>query len=338
LNRNITIKDVARHLGMGIGTVSRAINQQEGVSQRTKEKVFKVIDELGYTPNRVAQSMRTNKYNNIAFFIDISNIAFAQIAKGISDFLDDHGYFLTLYNLGNRDIRNKIETFIKDNRYDGIILSLPREDDEEIRTMLNLTKVPIVTLDRDIEGIPAGVTTDYLGSVVKATEYLLSLGHRGIALLTGTNKIRPTRESIKGFRTAFQNFGIPFEHSRILEGELTPSFGRQSMVQLIPLIREGSITAVFSLNEQVFRGVLQVLRDHDLSYPDEVSLITFEDSELPELLKPSVTAVSRPLYEMGTRVAQLLITYIQDTNLYGKLPPSVIQNQLFIRNSCKHLK
>lgn len=335
--RNLTIKDVANYLGVGVGTVSRAINNADDISIKTKERVFKAIRDLGYTPNRVAQSMRTNRYKNVAFIMDISNISFVQIAKGISEYLDDMGYSLTLYNVGNRDAKDKILSFAAENRCDGIILSLPHENDSEITDIIGSLNIPVVTLGRDIEAVPSGIVTDYYGAAKKASEYLLSLGHRGIALLTGANKTRPVRECIQAFHKAYEAYGLSSESSLVVGGEVTIGFGQQAMLELLPKIRDASITAVFTLNIQMFQGVLRVMRDHDLNYPEDVSLITFEDSELTQLLKPAVTAIRSPLYEMGLSVAQAMINQIEERATYRDSTFMPIQNQLIIRDSCKRL-
>ncbi len=333
--RNITIKEVAQHAGVGIGTVSRAINGAAGISAKTKKKVFESIEALGYTPDRIAQGMRSQRYKNIAFFIDITNVAFAQIAKGIHRELDNLGYILSLCDIGQTKVTEKIISFLDGRKFDGIILSLPSENDPELRNLLTSIRIPIVTLDRDIPGLPIGITTDYHGSVKKATEYLLSLGHRGIALLGGTRNIRPTRTSLKGFLQAYAEKGVPSSESIMLEGDFSQEFGRRAMMELLPSIHAGNITAIFALNNQIFQGVLSVIRENGLSYPDDLSLITFEDSELTQLLHPAVTVIRRPLMEMGKNVSYILIRYIENPELYGKLEPIIIPTEFVIRDSCK---
>ncbi|GGE49771.1 LacI family transcriptional regulator [Pullulanibacillus camelliae] len=335
--KKITIKDVAKHACVGLGTVSRAINGASGISPKTRKRVFESIKELGYTPDVIAQSMRSNKYKNIAFFIDISNVAFSKIAKGIQYELDNLGYILSLCDIGDKNVIEKVMTFMNGRKFDGIILSLPREDDQELHQFFSSIKIPIVTLDRDIPDIPAGITTDYFSSVKKATHYLLSLGHKGIALIGGSRHIRPTRVSIDAFQEAYNEKSIPCPEDLILEGQLTSEFGRRAIYDLLPKIRSGQVSAIFTLNNQIFQGVLHVLRENNLEYPKDISLITFEDYELTQLLNPSVTVIRRPLLEMGKSVSRILIKYIEEPDLYGKIAPSVIPTEFIIRDSCKFL-
>lgn len=333
--KKVTIKDVAKHAGVGVGTVSRAINQAPGISQKTKRKVFQSIRELGYTPDRIAQSMRSHKYKNIAFFIDVSNVAFAQIAKGIHDELGDLGYILSLCDVGSSNkVSDIVSSFLEGRKFDGIILSSPNEDDKELQELLTTIEIPVVTLDRDIPGVPAGIMTDYYSSVQKATHYLLSMGHKAIALIKPGGNIRPARTSLEAFYSAYKERGIDASEAIVKEGDYSTEFGRRAMLELLPLVREGRITAIFCLNNQVFHGILAVMRENGLEYPKDVSLITMEDYELTQLLNPAVTVIRRPLLEMGRNVAHVMIKYIDQPELYGKLPPVIIPTEFVIRDSC----
>jgi len=333
--KKITIKDVAKHAGVGVGTVSRAINKAPGISQETRRRVFQSIRELGYTPDRIAQSMRSQKYKNIAFFVDLSNLAFAQIAKGIHDELGDLGYILSLCDIGTTRVSEKVSSFLEGRKFDGIILAAPDEDDRELQELVTTLGIPVVTLDRDIPHIPAGIVTDYYSSVRKATQYLLSMGHTGIALIKAGRNIRPARTSLEAFLSVYKERGIPESEAIIKEGEFSNEFGRRAMLELLPLIQVGRVTAILCLNHQVFHGILAVMRENGLEYPRDVSLITMEDYELTQLLNPAVTVIRRPLIEMGRSVSHVLVKYIEQPELYGKLSPVVIPTEFVIRDSCR---
>lgn len=326
----VTIKDVAKDAGVGLGSVSRAINGQPGISPKTKEKILKSIEKLGYVPNQAAQSMRSNKYRNIVFFANISNVAFSRIAKGIQSELEQHGYTISFCDIGVADVKEKISSFLTGRMFDGIILSVPREDDEELNEFLSEIDSPIVTLDRDIPHMAGAVVTDYFSSVKKAAEYLLSLQHEKIALIGVTNKIRPTRVSIQAFEAAYERFGKQVHPELIFEGDFTPEAGANIMLELLPAIRSGEITAILSLNNQIFKGLLKVMREYRLSYPDDVSIITVEDSELTELLNPPITVIKRPLQEVGVRLAKTVLELIEREDS----SPVMLPTEFIIRESC----
>jgi LacI family transcriptional regulator len=335
-NKKVSIKDVARHSGVGIGTVSRVINNSDRIRPETRQKVLNSIKELGYIPNRLAQSMRSHVSKDIAFFVDISNLTFSRIATGVYQYLESHGYTLTLCHIGkNRETAfNKVKTFLSGRRFDGIILSLPNEEDETLNGYLKKQDIPIVTMDRDIPGLATGVVTDYQGSVRKAVDYLVSLGHRGIAMLNGLPIIRPSKLINRSFREALERNGLPTDDSCLFTGEYTRDFGAQTMLNLLPRIRSGEVTAIICMHDEIFHGLLQVMKDCQLRCPEDISVITLEDYEMTQLLTPPFTVIRRQLFDMGEKVAQTLINYIQNPELYGQLDPHSLPTELIIRESC----
>jgi LacI family transcriptional regulator len=337
MSKNITIKDVAKHAGVGLGTVSRVINGANNVSPTMKKKIFESIEALGYTPNYVAQSMRTQRYKNIAFFADISNPIFAQIAKESQIELEQFGYTLSLCNIGDKDIANKILSFLEGRRFDGIILSIPKEDDEELNTSISNIDIPIVTINRDLPNLPAKVLTDYYSSVKEAISYLLGLGHNHIALIGGDKEIRPTREGMRAYRDAYYAHNQVPNEELIKNGIFTSESGETLFMDLLPDIHDGKITAIVSLNNQMFYGVLRGMRVAKLQYPKDISLITFEDSELMELLDPPITVINRPIKDIGRSIVKMLIKYIQEPDLNGELEPVVIPTEFIIRDSCRSI-
>ncbi|MEH7344236.1 LacI family DNA-binding transcriptional regulator [Bacillus sp. JJ1532] len=338
MTKKITIKDVAKHAGVGLGTVSRAINGANNISPSMKKKISESIKALGYTPNSVAQSMRTNRYKNIAFFADISNPIFAQIAKEAQIELEKCEYTLSLCNIGENDISNKILSFLEGRKFDGIILSIPKEDDLELNNSLSSIGIPIVTINRDMPNLPAGVLTDYYSSVENAIDYLLGLGHKNIALVGGNKDIRPTREGARAYIDAYHaNNKVP-NKDLIKYGKLTSESGEKILTELLPSIRSGEITAILSLNNQMFYGILRAMRKAKLQYPRDISIITFEDNEIiMELLDPPLTVIHRPIKDIGRSIVQTLIKYIEEPELYGKLDQVIIPTEFIIRDSCRSI-
>ncbi|WP_135552699.1 LacI family DNA-binding transcriptional regulator [Paenibacillus cymbidii] len=332
----VTIKDVAIRAGVGVGTVSRAINGSHAINPETKKKVLDSIQELGYVPDPVAQSMRSGKYKSVAYFVnDISNMALANVAKGMQDYLERMGYTLILYNTGDADLTEKVRSVIQGRKLDGIVLSIPRENDEELNALLAETNLPIVTIDRQLPGIPAGVLTDYTSGVKEAVRYLLSLGHRGIVLLTGTRHILPTRLITQSFTEAFAEAGLSCGDDAVMEGEFTIEFGRRAVQALLPQIRSKRKTAIMTLNNNIFKGVLQTTREHGIEYPQDISLISGEDSDLSQFLMPAVTIISRPLTEIGQNVAKYLVRYISDPVAGKTAAPFRMETGLIVRDSCR---
>ncbi|MFZ4452662.1 LacI family DNA-binding transcriptional regulator [Salibacterium aidingense] len=332
----ISIKDVAKHAQVGLGTVSRAINDTGGISEEKKQKVMESIAELGYTPNRLAQSMRSQKYKNVVFFVDLNNITFSRIANGIYSQLEEHGYMLTLCNIGSENVIEKISMFMSGRQFDGIILAPPQEDDEDLNEYLQSLETPIVTIEIDIPGIPNSVNIDYRTSVKKATNYMLSLGHKNTALLCGSSVVKSNSRMIDAFKETYKDQGLSVEQQLIMQrGTTETSTDAQMMLNLLYKIKNNEITAVLCMNTQLLHHLLQLLRDNHLQYPDDVSIIAIEDYELTQLLNPPLTVIKRSLTEIGERISQILINYINYPETYGELPAYNISSEFIIRESCK---
>ena len=332
--KRITIKDVARDAGVGLGTASRAINGSPDVSPETRMKVLNSVKKLGYVPDRLAQGMRSRRYRNIALIVgDISNIVFAQIAKEIQIYLEGQGYTLSLCNTGDNNVAEKIEAFLQGRKLDGIILSIPDESDVRVHEVLRQANIPAVTIDREIPGIPMGIVTDYYSSIKQATKYLLSLGHTGIVIATGSRFIRPTRVCIDGYRDAFLEAGKEPREDLICSGDLTAEYGSRLMERLLPQIRAREVTAVISLNNGIFTGIMEVIRRYGLDYPRDVSLISVEDTDMTRILKPAITVVRRSFQDMAAKSAQNLLHFIENQGEV-EIVPMYIPTEFIIRESC----
>src|SRR5699024_5259553 len=218
-------------------------NNHSKVNEVTREKVLKSIDDLNYVPNNIAQSMRSRKYKNIAFLADISNPVFARIAKEVQIELEKKGYILYLGNIEKDNIQYKITSFLAGRNFDGIILSLPYENDRNLNRMLSKLRIPIVLINREISTLPEGVVIEYYTSVKKAINYLFKLGHTNISLIGGSKKIRPTRESIKAYKKAYKKNNLSYEESLIKSGDLSSEAGEVIFNEMLPQIKENKITA-----------------------------------------------------------------------------------------------
>lgn len=334
--KKISIKDVAKHAGVGLGTVSRAINNKGSISPKTKAKVLQSIKELGYTPNRLAQSMRSNKYKNIAFFVDLSNPTFSRIAVGLFNQLEKHGYTLSLCHIGKENIVNTMESFLSGRLFDGIILAPHRDDDEDLNQYLHSLDIPIVILEHEIPGFSSGVEIDYYHSVKQAMAYLFSLGHHQIALLTGSSHVRSNKSIIKSYMDAYEERNLKPNPDLIMQGNIADSYHREAMEKIVEKVARKEITALLCMHNQILHLLLDAMKNKQLWFPQDVSLIAVEDYELTQLLNPSVTVIKRSLTSIGEKMADLLVTTINHPN-FNPIPPQVIPTQFIIRESCRPL-
>lgn len=311
--KKVTIIDVAKYAEVSTGTVSRVLNNKN-VKPLTKTKVENAIKALDYQRNNAARNLRTNKSKAFAFIVtDITNFTFSTIAKSLSDILDEYGYSLILYNIGREDVESKLEHFFSERSVDGAFLAIGEEKNPRINKLLNNLDVPLLILDRQIECHTADfIFSDYYNGIRTATEHLISQGHKNIAFITGSLNIYPSREGIRGYTDALKLNDLPIHKSFIRSGAFTTDFGIREIEDLMPKIKSKNITAFITGGTPILVGALKTLRKHNIAINNDVSIISFEDSEVSELM--SISAIKRPLHDIGTKAAYSLINRLIQNN------------------------
>ena len=329
----VKIIDVAKYAGVSVGTVSRVLNNKR-VKPMMKEKVEDAIKNLDYQPNNAARNLRTNMTKAFAFIVtDISNFTFSTIAKALSDVLDVHGYSLILYNVGKDNIESKLEHFFSARSVDGAFVAIAEEDNKRINRFLNNLDIPILIFDRQIDCNTSDfVFSDYYNGVRKATEHLISLGHKNIAFITGSMNIYPSREGFRGYKDALKLNDLQVNESFIKTGDFTIDFGIESTENLIPRINQKEITALITGGNPILVGTLRTFQKHDILINKDISIISFEDSEISQIM--SITVIRRPLHDIGTKMAYSLINRVLKNNKENSEPSSlVLPTDLVIRSS-----
>ncbi|QJD82098.1 LacI family DNA-binding transcriptional regulator [Cohnella herbarum] len=334
-NQKVTIKDVARHAGVGIGSVSRVINNLPGVSKDKRMAVERSVAELGYEPDSLARSLRTQRTQTIAFFVnDISNVAFSTIAKGIHEELEQNGFNLLLYNTGNDKVKEKVLEAFRIRKFDGMIISFPDEDEQTIKQIMK-SNIPFILLDREYQQFQAdAVYSDYYNGIRQAVEYLISLGHTDIGFVTSDKDIRPSRESLRGYHDAMKLKGLKVKPDWIKRGTFTVEYGRQAFEELL---REGEVTALIAGSNQLLVGCVEGVREHNIHVPKQLSLIGFEDSDFTRLMSPAITVVKRPLIQIGKQIAYMLLKRLNVGDSNNEVFNLVVSTELVKRDSCAEL-
>jgi len=344
MRKQATIKDVAQVAGVSIGSVSNVINGSKSVKEKTVVKVQAAMKSLGYRPNAAAQSMRTRNTKAIGFVVnDISNPIYSAIAKASERMLNQHGYHLLLVDSDNRP-GQEVEIFdtLKAGRVDAIVATLSDEKNPEIINSLQNMDVPVVLLDREVEFAVDSVCIDYAKGMEKAVNYLADLGHEKIALVCGSEKIRPGRNCISGFTAAINRRGLTKRKTQIKSGNLATEYGYQ---QTIDLLNSSNIpTALICGGNRIFAGALRAIKSLHLQIPQQLSVIAFDDTELAELATPSYTVLSRDINEIGKAIGELVVNALAEkaltektlqTNINPKRCRNIVLGaELLVRESC----
>lgn len=328
----VTIHDVAKRAGVGSITVSRVINNSGYASEETRQRVLEAVKEMGYVPNRLASSLRSNRTNVLALVMtDITNPFFTVAARGVEDVANKAGYTVIFCNTDeDKEKERKYVEILMQNRVDGIVLVPSSSDSESVETLQQNGK-PVVVIDRRIpEKQVDQVRCDSVAGAEQLTQLLISLGHRRIALLNGPQNVSTASDRLVGFNRALAAAGIDPSKQVVISGAFTRESGREMTRQVLETSPRP--TALFAANNFIALGALSALESAGVRVPEDLAMVTFDD--LPESLvvSPFLTVAAQPVYEMAARAAEMLVN-----RLAGKGSESfeeiVFPTQLIIRKS-----
>lgn len=329
-----TLNDVAREAGVSTATVSRYFNDPDMVTPKTRAVVEQAVEALGYRPSRVARRLRVEKgqAHLIGLVIpDMQNPFFVDIVRGVEDVAYSHGYAVILCNSDESAEREKLSLdLLRSESVDGLIVPTVRRGNA---TAEELTRdgVPVVCVDRrPAKIIVDTVISDNEQGALEAVEHLLELGHRRIGYVGGIPHISTSTERLAGYRKALEAANVPFEPGLVREGDSRQESGRAMAGQLLDLSEPPS--ALFVGNNLMTLGALEAIHRRDLTIPDDVALVSYDDMPWSLAFDPPLTAVSQPGYEMGREAAELLLRRIEEPGESAQLV--VLQPRLLIRGSC----
>ncbi|BCN38230.1 transcriptional regulator [Alicycliphilus denitrificans] len=332
MNSKVTIREVAQAAGVSIGTASRALNRTGRVSADAIATVTRVARELGYQPNALAQSMRTQSTQVVGLLVsDIANPLYAGIITAIEARLVSAGYSLLLANThGDANREKSLIDLFRRRRVDGLIVCPCDSEKPEMLERLD-KDLPVVSLDRDFTSQGVGIHVDHHNGALQATRYLLNLGHRRIALLTPASTLRPGRERIAGYLKAFAEQGIEHDPQLIRAESSAMEFSFSDSLSLLSMPEPP--TAFLCLGTRILAGVLQALRHSGRSIPGDVSVVSIGDTDLSQLFSPSITSLTWDLAAVGTACAELLLRRL---SAGGRTQHEriLITTQMLLRESC----
>lgn len=307
----ITIYDVADKAGVSIATVSKVINNTGRISDKTRKKVLKVMEDLKYQPSMVASALSGKSTYTIGLTLpDLANPYFAEMARAIEDRGRKHGFNVFISSTDNDEMKEEefFQLFMK-KRVDGIIMVSRMKHDKVLKKILS-QNMPVVMVTREQTAVPVTslMVDDYLGGYL-AGKHLANLGHRQIYVLAENLKEIGSRERVRGCRDALSEHGIELEERQCIEAGYTLANGREAVRQL--LVRKENLSAIFACNDILAIGAIQAARELGWNVPDKLSVIGFDNTILATIVDPPLTTIAQPIQEMGERSVDLLIEQIQ---------------------------
>lgn len=325
----VTIKHVAADAGVSLQTVSRVINNEPNVRPEMKERVQASINKLGYVPSIAAQRMSGSRsYLILAINDRDRTIADWQERQG-ADWVDqmllggmlqcaEHGYRLIfeLVDTHSDHIERELGATIAALQPDGLILTPPHSDNAQILSVLEERGIPFARISPSVPGKGIALNMNDTGAAAMATEHLAALGHRRIGFISGPDEYSVSGWRTDGWRGAMEGLGLPTD-GLFAKGDFSYASGREAALAL--LSGEDRATAIVASNDQMALATLEVAREMGLAIPDDLSLISFDNTPIVKFTHPQLTAVDQPIAQVTARAVDLIISAARD----GEWPADV---------------
>lgn len=308
LGRHPTLREVARQARVSIKTASRVANGEVNVAEGTRSRVAAAIRKLGYRPNGLARSMRTRRSDTLGLIVpSIRNPFYPAIARGIEDVARQHGRAVFVTS-ADRDPDKEAHhiALLVDKRVDGIILGSPVVGPRALAPARS-AGIPVVAMNPNV-ALPGALTLliDNRAAAIEMMRYLLDLGHREIAYIDGMPSLHRCRERLAGYRISLEEAGIALDLDLVETGDFDYEAAYESARKLLE--RRPATTCIFAGNDLMALGTMAAGLDLGLRIPGDLSVAGFDDIDLAAVVRPSLTTVHQPNYEMGRLAAELILS------------------------------
>ena len=328
-SRRTTLRDLARLVGVSTSTVSRALNQNSAISDETRERIVKAAHEANYIRNSLARGLALQSSHLIGLMVpSIANPFFAEIARGAHDVAHRQSYVVALCDTQRSPEREELFTQnLLGSQVAGMILASGVIKEERIRSWRQLN-VPLVLAGRRSAGLGfSGVSVDNVGAGYQATRFLLGLGHRKIMHMSGPADSPASKDRERGYLDAMEAEGVaPW----VVRSDYTMESGFQQAAKIMESRRRP--TAVFAANDMMAIGLIMGLTGSGLKVPGDLAVIGCDDIPMSSLIKPALTTVRVPMYDIGARAMELLLALVE-AGQQGPTHSVLLDSELVIRES-----
>lgn len=331
LKHRVTIANVAKQAGVSKQTVSRAINNKEGISAETKQHVLTVVAALDYRPSRVAQAMNTNHSYMLGLIVpDITNQFFPEVARGAQDAAYAQNYTVLLINTDDQENHelNTLELLAAQG-VDGFVAFNHQSSEASIKQFAGSSR-PIVIINRPI--VHPNITqlqVDNQTGAQKAVEHFIKTGHIRIGMLTNRDFSPSQLERAQGYQQTLKKHGLSGGESRLSAGTPTLAGGYAATQRLLGL--HPDITAIFAYNDMMGLGAIRACIDMGRTVPDDISIIGFDDIQLASMYTPSLSTVRIDKYAIGYQAVNCLLRRF--ANPAVPIAPIMLTTELVLRES-----
>lgn len=336
----VTIKDIARELGISPSAVSKALRDSHEISPKTKGLVLECAQRIGYKPNPMAQSLKRGKSKSIGIVVStIDNQFFSQVINGIESVAHNSGYNVIITQTNESFELEKLNVqHLTFRSIDGLLISLSTET-KNIDHLKDLHKkgLPIVFFDRTSDEIDTHkVIADNFNGAYEATVQLIKAGYRKIAHITSSVNVSITTERLKGYQLALEENNIELNEKYIkycLHGGKDLAEIEHALSEL--LFSDNRPDALFTASDRITTTTLALLHKLKFKIPDDIALLGFTNTQLAAVLNPSLSSVYQPGIEMGKKATEMLISMIESKRPVTEFETVILPTQVFIRDSSK---
>ena len=316
---SVTIRDVARHAGVSVATVSRVLNDKGPVLEETRSRIQKTIAQLGYVPHGTARSLITRRTNTIGVLLpDIYGEFFSELIRGIDATVRRAGYHLIVSSShGDRGETGAMVRAMR-GRVDGLIVLSPDMSVPALRSSIP-DSLPVVLLNSLSEGNGAFdlINLDNSRGAYAMVEHLASRGHRRIAFLRGPIPNADASERLRGYREAMRDLGLDWTEALEFAGNFREDAGYRAGQRIARMPHPP--TAIFAANDAMAIGCLSALREAGKSVPGDFALAGFDDIPIASFISPALTSVRVSIAELGASAAERVLHGVRAQNLHKRL-------------------
>ncbi|MFA6276481.1 MAG: LacI family DNA-binding transcriptional regulator [Pedobacter sp.] len=334
----VTIKDIAKALGLSTSTVSRALRDTHEISAATKKIVLEYAKEINYQPNPIALSLKERRSKSIGVIVsEVANSYFSQAINGIESIAYDRGYHVILTQTHESYDREVINVqHLASRSVDGLLVSLSSQtNDISHLNYLHEKGLPIVFFDRVADEIETHkVIANNEKGAFEATSHLIKSGYKRIAHLTSSTQLSISIERLKGYEAALKANNIETNPSYIKHcphGGMIYEETENAIKELMALDEKPD--AIFVAGDRLSTGCLSVFKNLNISVPNDMAIAGFSNSDVLDLFNPSLTSVRQPAFEIGQLATQMLLQLIEAKYPVEEFEKKILDTSLFVRNS-----
>lgn len=336
MSTQVTIKDIARELGVSPSTVSRALKDHPDISPATKAQVRELVEKLKYKPNAIALSLRSRKTNMISVIVpQIVHHFFSSVISGIEEVAQESGYNVMIFQSNERYEREvEITQAIEANRAEGVLVSISKTTEKygHFRDLVD-KNFPFVFFDRVCDELDTDkVIVDDFNGAMSAVEYLINTGCKRIAHLAAPQHLLIGYQRKRGYISALEKNGMELDDDLVIKCDTI-----EEAMELVPKLMqlENPPDGIFAVNDMTAAGAVNALKALNYKIPDDISIIGFTDGLVSTVTDPPLSTVSQHGFQIGKKAASMLIERINNPDADKKPYTEVIKTELVIRGTTR---